>query len=199
MKKWILSMLCLAACGLWACGMPSYGSGSVVSSVGVVSGVLSVPAKESVDNCSLPGEYLSVEGDGEVLCLREDGTFLSYTVSNRSVENDKGVSVPYVLTEQIGGTYSCNEDGTVNLSLETLTLTVSGLEKEAGLAQELAHVFAGEDMSLHELYVQLFGGKEITGEELLGEEAFAELKATAICVNPDTENATFNYVKAQKD
>lgn len=197
MKKWFVPMLCLVVTGLCACGMQSRENGSSVSSVGVVSGVTSM-SSETAGECSLPGEYLSVEGDGEILCLKEDGTFLSYTVSDRSGENDEGVAVPYVMTERISGTYSCNEDGTVSLKLEKLTLTVNGLEEEEKLVQEFADVFAGEDEALHRLYERLFGGEEITGEELLGAEAFAELQATAIRVKPDKENATFTYVKTKK-
>ncbi len=197
MKKWILPVLCVVMTGLCACGMQPYGTGSAVSSVGVVSGVLSVPSEEAKESCFLPGEYLSVEGDGEILCLKEDGTFLSYTVSDRSGENDDGTTVPYVMTERISGTYSCNEDGTVFLKLEQFTLKVDGLEEEETLVREFADVFAGEDAQLHELYVRLFGGEEISGEALLGEEAYAKLKETLICVRPDKENASFTYVKIE--
>ena len=53
-------MLCLVVTGLCACGMQSRENGSSVSSVGVVSGVTSMPS-ETAGECSLPGEYLSVE------------------------------------------------------------------------------------------------------------------------------------------
>ncbi len=198
MKKWILPMVCMVMTGLCACGMQPYGNGSAVSSVGVVSGVLSVPSEEATESCSLPGEYLSVEGDGEILCLKEDGTFLSYTVSDRSGENHLGDTVPYVMTERISGTYVCNEDGTVFLKLEQFTLKVDGLEEEEDLVREFADVFAGEDPQLHALYVRLFGGEEVTGEELLGAEAYAKLKETLICVRPDKENASFTYVKTRE-
>lgn len=199
MKKWFLVALCAMVPGLCACGMQMRETGSCVSSVGVVSGATSVPAEEVVtENAPLTGEYLSVEGDGEILCLKEDGTFLSYTVSDLSGENAHGSAVPYVMTERISGTYSVNEDGTVSLKLEQMILSVDGLEEEAELVSEFADVFAGEDEALHDLYERLFGGEEIGGEELLGAEVYAQLKATAIRVKPDKENSSFTYVKTQE-
>ena len=198
MKKCILAALCVMLSGLCACGAQSRGNGSAVSSVGVVSGVTSVPLEEvSVSRDAIFGEYLSVEGDGEILALKEDGTFLSYTVSDRSGENSQGVSVSYVMMERICGTYSVNDDGTVSLLLEQFTLTVNGLEDEPGLVEEFADVFAGEDEALHALYVRLFGGEEITGKELLGETEFARLVAADIRIKPNCENATFAYVNTK--
>ena len=77
-------------------------------------------------------------------------------------------------------------------------LKVDGLEEEEALVREFADVFAGEDPQLHALYVRLFGGEEVTGEELLGAEAYAKLKETLICVRPDKENASFTYVKTRE-
>ncbi|MBQ8323573.1 MAG: hypothetical protein IJW34_05315 [Clostridia bacterium] len=199
MKKWFLVALCAMMPGLCACGMQVRENGSCVSSVGVVSGVTSVPEEEPTKgNAPLTGEYLSVEGDGEILRLKEDGTFLSYTVSDLTGENAQGAAVPYVMTERISGTYEVNDDGTVSLKLEQLTLKVDGLEEEKQLVSEFADVFAGEDQALHNLYERLFGGEEIGGEELLGEEAYAQLKATAIRIKPDKENASFTYVNTQE-
>ncbi len=199
MKKWILAVLCAMMPGLCACGAQSRGNGSCVSAVGVVSGVTSVPVEEvSSSGESLFGEYLSVEGDGEILALKADGTFLSYTVSDRSEENAQGVTVPYVMTERISGSYTVNDDGTVSLALEQFTLTVNGLEEEKDLVNEFADVFAGEDEALHRLYVRLFGGEEITGRELLGETAFAELTSTDIRIKPNRENDTFTYVNTKE-
>ena len=106
MKKWFLVALCAMMPGLCACGMQMRENGSCVSSVGVVSGVTSVPEEEPTKgNAPLTGEYLSVEGDGEILRLKEDMVSLGdghselVLVREPQTLDGFGASVSSVLTQ----------------------------------------------------------------------------------------------------
>ncbi len=197
MIKKCLLLLCALAVhtgSLAACG--EIPDGASVSAVGTVSqqpGMSAVISGEESDG--IWGEYLSTEGDGEILCLYDDGTFLGYTVTELSAEGENG-SVPFSMTEQVSGVYVC-EGGELRLSIREISYSVLGLEEYPELVEQQADALAGADAELHALYVKLFGGAEVDGAELLGEENMAKLTETEVLAVLDEEKSTFTYKRNQ--
>lgn len=142
---------------------------------------------------SIAGEYLSEAGDGEILQLHEDGTFLSYTVTDMST-TDGAVT----MTETVTGTYAESASGTCALTISELTLQADGIEGDAEQIEAYVDLLAGEDEEMRALYTRLFGGEKISGEELYGEETFAILKQTGANVELDFKNSTFAYILEQE-
>ena len=197
MIKKCLLLLCALAVhtgSLAACG--EIPGGASVSAVGTVSQQLGMSAVISGEESDgIWGEYLSTEGDGEILCLYADGTFLAYTVTDLSAESESG-SVPFTMTEQVHGVYT-RRDGEVQLAIGEIAFSVTGLEEYPQLVEQQADALAGADAELHALYVKLFGGERVDGQELLGEESFAKLLAAKIFVTTDEQNATFTYKREE--
>ncbi len=182
---------CLASCGE-AVG------GSSVSAVGTVSEQPSVSV--AVSGAHLEDraeEYLSTEGDGEILCLYADGTFVTYTVTDLTAEGDNG-SVPFSMTERVNGVYTCQEDE-IHLSIREIVFSVTGLEEFPELVQQQADAMAGDDSALRSMYLKLFGGSEVSGRELLGEEKLSKLLSSVIPVKTDQETSTFSYQRRETD
>lgn len=187
-KKCLLLLCALAvqAAGLASCeGIPQ---GAFVSEVGTVSDQPDVSVTVSDDTRR---EYLSTEGDGEILCLYEDGSFLAYTVIDLSAEGESG-SVCFFLTETTEGVYT--EDGdAVRLEIKTITYSVTGLEEYPQLADLQAATVAGENEDLRRLYAKLFGGEELDGRELLGEERYTKLLESKNSAQLHADSFTFTY------
>ena len=195
-KRYLLLLCTLAVqvSGLASCGDVS--DGDSVSAVGTVSDQPTVSVSVShQETGDVRGEYLSTEGDGEILCLYADGTFLAYTVTDLSAESESG-SVPFTMTEQVRGVYT-RRDGEVQLAIGEIAFSVTGLEEYPQLVEQQADALAGADAELHALYVKLFGGERVDGQELLGEERFAKLLAAKIFVTTDEQNATFTYKREE--
>lgn len=188
----LLCALTVQAGSLGSCeGIPY---GAAVSEVGTVSDQPELSVTVSDDTCR---EYLSTEGDGEILLLYDDGTFLAYTVTDLAAEGENG-SVSFVMTEQMEGAYTL-EGETASLAIEKITYSVTGLEEHPDLVEKKAAAIAGENSHLHALYVKLFGGEAVDGRELLGEEHYSALMKTEISANLDEKNSTFTYKREQTE
>lgn len=137
---------------------------------------------------SIVGEYLSEAGDGEILKLNEDGTFVSYTVTDMST-TDSAVT----MTETVTGTYSKTETGKCRLTISGLTVKAEGIEDDPEQIKAYVDLLAGDDEEMRVMYTRLFGGAEITGEEMYGRDAFAVLAGEGAIVEFDFENFTFAY------
>ena len=187
-KKCLLLLCALAvqATGLASCeGIPQ---GVFVSEVGTVSDQPGVSVAVPDDTCR---EYLSTEGDGEILYLYEDGSFLTCTVTELSAQGETG-NVPFFMKERVTGTYVLvGED--VCLTIGAVTFSVTGLEEHPALAERQSATIAGEDSALYTACIKLFGGKEVDGRELLGEERFAELLQTEVTARLHESSSTFTY------
>ena len=187
-KKCLLLLCALAvqAAGLASCeGIPQ---GAFVSEVGTVSNQPDVSVAVPDDTCR---EYLSTEGDGEILCLYEDGSFLTYTVTELSAQGEMG-NVSFFMKERVTGTYE-SEGEDVRLTIGEVKFSVTGLEEHPALAKQQAATIAGEDLALYDVCIKLFGGKEVDGRELLGEERFAELLQTEVTARLHESSSTFTY------
>lgn len=197
-KKGLLLLFTLAVQvgGLASCGDTP--GGASVSAVGTVSEQPSVSVSVSREESeNVQGEYLSTEGDGEILFLYADGAFLAYTVTDLAAQGENG-SVPFSMAKRVSGVYT-RQGETVQLSLREVVFQVTGLEEYPELVEQQADAMAGEDPKLHALYAKLFGGSEVSGLELLGEEKLAQLTETEIFVKIDEKNATFTYQREENE
>lgn len=137
------------------------------------------------------GEYLSEAGDGEILKLNADGTFVSYTMTDMCSD-----ACAITMIETVTGTYRETKKGVCILKIEALEVKVDGMEDHPEEIEAYVDLLAGEDAELRAMYTRLFGGETITGAEFCGADVFAELCGTEVTVELDFENSTFAYQTA---
>ena len=134
------------------------------------------------------GEYLSAVGDGEILSLRADGTFVAYTMTDMCSD-----SCAITMTETIKGKYEDKQWDHCTLKIESLDVKVDGMEDHPNEIEAYVDLLAGEDAAMRDMYTRLFEGETIGGAEFCGEENFAKLLQTEVIVVLDLENGTFSY------
>lgn len=183
-------MLSLGVAGFIACGQEQADtSADDVLSKTELAEISSIP--QSVPD-NVVGEYLSEAGDGEILKLLEDGTFVAHTVTDLS-----SADCSITMTETVNGTYVETGNGTCSLTLAELTVKIEGVEDDPEMIEAYVDLMAGEDQKLREVYARLFGGEAVTGEELYGKESFDMLLQTPSVAVFDFENGTFAYQTAE--
>ncbi len=192
-KKWMLAglALLLGVAGFVACGaaeQESTDSGTLSSATLVTS---SEHAHSVPDDAV--GEYLSAAGDGEILKLNTDGTFVSYTMTDMCSD-----SCAITMIETVTGTYSETDTGVCSLKVESMTVKVEGMEDHPEEIEAYVDLLAGADAELRDMYERLFGGETIKGAEFCGEDVFAELQKTEVLAVLDFENSTFAYQSTDK-
>ncbi len=146
-------------------------------------------SSESGSTAEVTGAYTSTEGDGEILTLAEDGTFISVTVTELGILNSKGEEAKS--TETTIGTYTY-ENGVCMLKATDLFIKVEGLEGEDEIIAENAALLASDDEELA-LYTRMLGGEELSGAELYGEEVVELLFMFELEVNLDRDTMSFSY------
>ena len=137
---------------------------------------------------SIVGSYLSEAGDGEILKLNDDGTFVAYTVTDMCSD-----TCSISMTETVKGRYTETATGVCTLAIETLAVKAEGMEEHPEEIEAYVDLLAGADAELRGMYTRLFEGETITGEEFWGAEQFANLCETDIIAEIDFENGTFAY------
>lgn len=185
-RNTMISLLLVSCAALVSCSAPEElheSQSDAASSPAETASSASSPVPGSV-----VGEYLSEAGDGEILKLNEDGTFVSYTVTDMST-TDNAVT----MTETVTGTYSKTETGECQLTISGLTVKAEGIEDDPEQIKAYVDLLAGDDEEMRAMYTRLFGGEEITGEEMYGRDAFASLAEEGAIVQFDFENSTFAY------
>lgn len=188
-KKMIVAglMLTLGVAGFVACGAP----GREHTESGALSSA--TLAASSEDTQSVPddviGEYLSEAGDGEILKLKSDGTFVSYTMTDMCSD-----ACAITMIETVTGTYLKTENGICTLAIADFEVKVEGMEDHPEEIEAYVDLLAGADEELRDMYERLFGGETIEGREFCGEETFAALLETEIVAALDFKNGTFAYL-----
>ncbi len=179
-------MLAFGAAGFVACGAPHIenADGGSLSSA--------VLAASSEDVHSVPddaiGEYLSAAGDGKILKLRADGTFVSFTMTDMC--SDSG---SVTMIETVTGRYTETQKGVCTLEIETFSFKAEGMEDNPDEIEAYVDLLAGADAEMRDMYERLFGGETIDGAEFYGKEQFDALLNTEVAVTFDFENGTFAY------
>lgn len=185
-------LLALGAVGLVACGAPHIenADGGVLSSA-----VLAASSEEahSVPDDAI-GEYLSAAGDGEILKLKSDGTFVSYTMTDMCSD-----ACAVTMIETVTGTYRETENGVCSLWISDFDVKVEGMKDYPDEIKAYVDLLAGADAELRDMYTRLFEGETIEGREFCGEKTFAELLASEIVAALDFENGTFSYLNTHDD
>lgn len=179
-------MLTLGVAGFVACGT----SGREHTESGMPSSA--IVATSSQETQSTPddvvGEYLSEAGDGEILKLKSDGTFVSYTMTDMCSD-----ACAITMIEIVTGTYLETKDGVCNLTVVDFEVKVEGMEDHPEEIEAYVDLLAGADGELRDMYERLFGGETIEGKEFCGEEEFDKLLSAEIVAVLDFENGTFAY------
>lgn len=192
-KQMIMSafLLLIAAVGFVACNA---GESSRDESAALSAATLEAQSGNAVATPDgVVGEYLSEVGDGEILSLREDGTFVAYTMTDMCSD-----ACSITMTETVRGRYTDKETAYCTLTIETLDVKVDGMEAHPDQVEAYVDLLAGEDETLRDMYTRLFEGETIEGAEFCGEEEFARLLQTEVIVELDFENGTFSYQDTNK-
>lgn len=188
LKKMILAglMLSLGVAGFVACSSSERES----SEDSVMSSAMLVTSSEDAQSVpdDVVGEYLSEVGDGEILKLHTDGSFVSYTMTDMCSD-----SCAITMIETVTGRYTETETGVCTLQIEAFEVKVEGMEDHPEEILAYVDLLAGADAKLRDMYTRLFEGETLTGAEFCGEDVFAQLQSAEIVAELDFENSTFSY------
>ena len=188
LKKLIMTglALSLAAAGFVACNSADtpHNESDALSAATLAAQSENTTARTD----SIVGEYLSAVGDGEILSLREDGTFVAYTMTDMCSD-----ACAITMTETVKGKYKDTQWDHCTLTIVSMDVKVDGMEDHPDEIEAYVDLLAGGDADMRDMYTRLFEGETIGGSEFCGEEEFAKLLQTEVVVILDPENGTFSY------